>query len=124
MHGHNCASAVFVTQEVMAAFDAENREVGLSEGGNHFGPGDAVSGSCRDGHALDANELQILIRGAFGFEAQLYGFADTLVDLVEGPRLCMAPRDLRNRGDVEAFRVAFNDNVELAWHRACPRFPL
>ena len=39
--GHNCASAVFVTQEVMAAFDAENGEAGLSEGGNDFGPGDA-----------------------------------------------------------------------------------
>ena len=41
MHGHNCASAVFVTQKVMAAFDAENGETGLSEGGNYFGPGDA-----------------------------------------------------------------------------------
>ena len=71
-----------------------------------------MSGSCRNIHALDANKLQILIGCAFDREAQLYGFADALVDLVEGPRLCIAPRDLRNRGDVVAFRVALNDNVK------------
>jgi hypothetical protein len=41
--------------------------------------------SCRDGHALDANELQILFRPAIDF--QLYGFADVLCDLVKRPPL-------------------------------------
>lgn len=39
MRGHNCASAVFVTQEVMAALGAEDREARLSERGNDFRPG-------------------------------------------------------------------------------------
>ena len=40
MHGYDYASAVFVTEEVMAAFDAENGKADLPEGGNHFCPGD------------------------------------------------------------------------------------
>ena len=58
MCGHNCASAVFVTQEMMAAFDAENREARLPERRNDLRPRlREVSGSCCDGHALDANKL-------------------------------------------------------------------
>jgi hypothetical protein len=39
--GTTVLRAVFVTEEVMAAFDAENREAGLSEGGNQVLTGDA-----------------------------------------------------------------------------------
>ncbi len=39
--GHNRAPAVFMTEEVMTAFDAENRETGLSESGNELLTGDA-----------------------------------------------------------------------------------
>ena len=73
---------------------------------------------------MDADKLQILIRCTLDLKAQLYGFSNALVDLVEGPRLCMAPRHLWNRGDVVAFRVALNDNVKLAWYQVSPRFSL
>ena len=32
VHGYDCAPAILVAQEVMAAFDAENGETGLAEG--------------------------------------------------------------------------------------------
>ena len=83
-----------------------------------------MSDSCGDSYALDADKLQILIRCALDLEAQLNGFPDALVDLVERPPLRMAPWYLWNRGDVEAFRVALNDNVELACRQVSPRFPL
>jgi hypothetical protein len=83
-----------------------------------------MSDSCGDSYALDADKLQILIRCAIDLEAQLNGFPDALVDLVEGLPLRMAPWYLWNRGDVVAFRVSLNDNIELAWHQVSPRFQL
>ena len=70
----------------------------------------------RNRDALYADELQSLFRRALGLQAQLYGFANALGDLVQRTGLCMACRDLRNRGDVIAFPVALNDDIELAWH--------
>jgi hypothetical protein len=40
MQGHNCAAAVFVTENAMAAFDAENGKAGLSEDSNYLGSGE------------------------------------------------------------------------------------
>ena len=67
VHRYNRALAILVAQEIMAAFDAENRKARLSEGGNEIGTGD--SGSYRDGHALNSHELQIMFRRAFDFQA-------------------------------------------------------
>jgi hypothetical protein len=41
VHWHNRASAILVTQEVMAAFDANNAKTCPFEGGNEVGTGDA-----------------------------------------------------------------------------------
>ena len=81
MRRHDRASAILVAQEMMAAFDTEHAETGFCECGNEVRAG--ASGSCRDGDTLDANELQVLIRRAFHFQTQLYGFANALGDLVE-----------------------------------------
>ena len=51
----------------MATFNAKNAKSNLFEGGNEVGTG-GDSGSCRDGHALDANELQLLPRHALDFQ--------------------------------------------------------
>jgi len=51
---------------------------------------------------------------ALDIQTQLYGFANTLRDLVERSRLSVACGDLWNRGDVEALLVALNDDIELA----------
>jgi hypothetical protein len=69
VRGHNRAPAILVTEEMMAAFDGKNAKASLFEAGTEVSSGDAgVSGSCRDGHALDANELQILLRRALDFQ--------------------------------------------------------
>ena len=41
VYGHNGAAAVFVTEKLMAALDAENGKAGLSEGGNYLGSREA-----------------------------------------------------------------------------------
>ena len=66
---HNRAPAVLVTQKVMTAFNAKNAKTELFEGGNELITFDAgIPGSCRDGHALDADELQVLPRHTLDFE--------------------------------------------------------
>jgi len=124
MRGHHCASAIFVTKKVVAAFNPKNREAQFGECGNQIGAGDTgESGSCGDGNSLDSNELQWVFRPALHLQAQLYRFANPLRDLVQRPSLRVACRDLRNGGDVVAFLIAFNNDIELAWQRMCPRFP-
>jgi hypothetical protein len=76
-----------------------------------------VYGSCRDSHALNSDELQILFPCALDFQTQFNGFANALGDFVEGPPLRMASWNLRNRGYVIAFGIALNNDIELAWHR-------
>jgi hypothetical protein len=51
---------------------------------------------------------------ALDIQRQLYGFANALRDLVKRPRLRVASGDLWNGGNVEAFLVALNDDIELA----------
>jgi len=41
VHRHNGASAILVTQKVMAAFDTKNAKTCSFEGGNEAGTGDA-----------------------------------------------------------------------------------
>ena len=82
----------------MAAFDAQNTETDLRERGNDFASVTRGVGSCRDGHPLDADELQFLLRRAFDFQAQRDGLGDALGDLIERARLGVAASDLRNRG--------------------------
>ena len=65
-----------------------------------------------------------MFRGALDFQAKFYGFANALGDLVEGPRLRMAGRYLRNRGYVVAFRIALNHNIELKRPRAAGSRPV
>jgi hypothetical protein len=40
VYGHNGATAIFMSEKVMAAFDAENGKAGPSEGGNNVGSGE------------------------------------------------------------------------------------
>jgi hypothetical protein len=46
-------------------------------------PHDAEPGSCRDGHALYPNKLQLLCRHAFDFQTELDRLPNALCDLVE-----------------------------------------
>ena len=64
-----------------------------------------------------------MFRPTLHFQAQLYRFANALRDLVQRPSLSVACRDLWNGGDVIAFLIAFNNDIELAWHWMCPRLP-
>ena len=51
-----------------------------------------ASGSCRDGHAPDGNELQVLPRYALDFETSLYRFANVEHDLVKNTPEFAEPR--------------------------------
>ena len=64
VHRHNRAPAILVAQEVMATFNAKDAKTRPLESGYEVGTGDTGFRSCCDGHALDANELQILLRRA------------------------------------------------------------
>jgi hypothetical protein len=55
-----------------------------------------------------------VLRRAFNFEAQFDRFANALGDFVQRSRLCVASGELRDRGNVVAFLITFNDDVELA----------
>jgi hypothetical protein len=57
VYRHNCASAVFVAEKVMTAFDAPHGKAGLSAGKLPRLRRRAVFGSCRDSHVLDADEF-------------------------------------------------------------------
>ena len=65
-----------------------------------------------------------MFRRALDFQTQFYGFANAFRDLVERPRLRMACGDLWNGRNVVAFLIALNYDIELAWHRMCPRLSL
>jgi hypothetical protein len=71
-------------------------------------------------HAFPAFQ-PLPLRRALDFQAKLYSYANALHNLVKGPCLRMAGWDLRNGSYVIAFRIALNDDIELAWHRMCPR---
>jgi hypothetical protein len=88
---------------MMAAFHTQNAEPDLRESGNEIGaPKPAESGSCRNGHTLDADEFQFLFRRPLRFEAESDRFADPLRDLVERARLRVATGYLGNRRHVIA----------------------
>ena len=110
---------------MVAAPDTDDAEAAFAEGRDEAGTVDGgESGSCGDDYALDADELQVINRGALDFKAEFDGFSNPLGYFVEGPPLRVASRDPRNRGDVAAFGIALDDNVELAWQRQYPRLPL
>jgi hypothetical protein len=77
VHRYNRASAILAAQKVMTAFDAENGKAGLPEGGDKIGPGDTrTPASCRDGHSLNSDELQIMFRRSLDFQTQFYRFLE------------------------------------------------
>lgn len=69
--------------------------------------------SCRDCHALNADELQFARRSTLDLKAKLNGFADSLRDLVKRAPLRVAARKLRHRSYKVAFCIAFNHDIEL-----------
>jgi hypothetical protein len=64
------------------------------------------SGSCGDGDPLNADELKTLLGCAFHFQAQLDGLTNAAGDLVQGSRLRVTSRKLRDRRNVVPFLVA------------------
>src|ERR1700729_604778 len=78
--GHNRASPVLVTQEMMATSDTQNDEAGVPSAPMRSGRRRADSGSCRDGYTPDADELHVLRRA---FQPQFDCFANSCGDFVE-----------------------------------------
>jgi hypothetical protein len=60
---------------------------------------------------LNADELKTLRGRTFDVETQFDGLANTLRNLVEGPRLRVTSRKLRDRSNVEPFLVALYDDT-------------
>ena len=63
-----------------------------------------------------------MFRRARHFETQFDSFANALRDLVQRPRLRMASGDLWDRGDIIAFLITFNNDIELALQRGVLAF--
>jgi hypothetical protein len=101
----------------MTTADAENRKPTLCQCRY------AGFCSCRDGYALDADELEALIRPALHFKAQFDRFANTQGHVVQRQSLRVAARKLRNGGNVIPLRISLNHYVELAWQWNYPRLP-
>ena len=80
----------------MTAFDAQNAETSLGKRGNKFGTGGTGSAPYPAAVTRWIPTIQVRFRRAFDFQAQLYGFADALGNLVEGPRLRVASGYLRD----------------------------
>jgi hypothetical protein len=72
------------------------------------------AGSCCNGDALNADELECLFGPARYFKTQFNSLANALRDLIQRSSLRMASGELWDRSDVVAFFIPFNDNIELA----------
>jgi hypothetical protein len=57
MHRCHGGPPILLTEEVVAAFDPDHGEACLSERCERSEPGTGESGSCRNGDALDSDEL-------------------------------------------------------------------
>jgi hypothetical protein len=103
-----------MTEKVMAPPGSNHGKAYLPQRSHQIGAGHPRPfDSCCDRDALNADELQTLFGRTLHFEAQRERFPNPLRNLVEGSRLCMARRDLRDRGDIEAILITFDDDVEL-----------
>ena len=67
-----------------------NAEASLPKRANEIRVGDSDSGSCRDGHRMDADKLQFPLRRTFPIQTQLDCFANSFGDFVERARLRVA----------------------------------
>jgi len=73
-------------------------------------------GSCCNYDTLNADELQIIFGSAVLFKTQLSHLADSAVEFIERPRLRVAPRKRRDRGNIIAFFVLLDNDVKIALH--------
>ncbi len=83
--------------------------------------GGVVGGSWGHDDILDPYELEVLFGDAVDPEAELDCFADPQIDFVEGLCLRMATGQGGDRGDVIAFVVPFDNDVEITskWNHLC-----
>jgi hypothetical protein len=115
MRRHDSHAAVAMLEGMMAALDTDHFETGLGQCRYQVRSGVlAGCGSCRNADPLDAYEFENLFRRSFHLKAQFDRLSNAFPDLVQGPRLSVAPWQLRDRSHVISVFVAFNNHIKLA----------
>jgi hypothetical protein len=104
-------------QKMVASPHANDRETETTESSYDFFAAFFLE-VCSRGNSdpLNPDELECLSCFRLHLKTKLNGFADTFHYRVERAALRMTTAELRYGSDIEAFGVAFDNNIKLAWH--------